>query len=88
MTNDQEQVCASPEDQDAVMFIGDTTCTLSEVFDLTHHLSANPIGNTQRNANGVLQFTYDKRMQLIGEKCKEMVIDFRKIKTEIPRAIK
>ena len=86
MPNDHEQVCESPEDQDAVMFIGDTT--LSEVFDLTHHLSANPIGNTQRNANSVLQFAYDKRMKLIGEKCKEMVIDFRKIKTEIPRAIK
>jgi hypothetical protein len=66
------------------MFIDDTT--LSEVIDLTHHLSGNPIGSTQRNGNIVLQFTNDERMQLNGEKCKKMVvIDVREIKTEIPR---
>ena len=66
------------------MFIDDTT--LSEVIDLTHHLSGNPIGSTQRNGNIVLQFTNDERMQLNGEKCKKMVvIDVREIKTEIAR---
>ncbi len=65
------------------MFIDDTT--LSEVINITQHSSGSPIGNTQRSVNNVVQFAKDERMELIGKKCKEMLIDFRKKKTdEIP----
>ena len=70
------------EDQDTVMFVDDTT--LSEVINVSQHLSGSSIGNTQRNVNNVVQFAKDERMQLNTVKCKEMLIDFRKNKTTLP----
>ena len=58
--------------------------TLSEVIDITQHASNRPIGNSQRNVDNVLQFTRDQNMKLDNKKCKEMLVDFRKVKTIIP----
>ena len=66
------------------MFMDDTT--LSKVLDISNHLTGTwrLIGNTQRNVDSVIQFAIDERMELNGNKCKEMLIDFRKKRTEIP----
>ena len=64
------------------MFVDDNT--LSEVITITQHSSGSPIGNIQRSVNNVVQFAKDESMELNGKKCKEMLIDFRKKKTEIP----
>ena len=58
--------------------------TLSEVVDISNHLTGRSIGNTQRNVDSVVQFAIEERMELNGNKCKEMLIDFRKKRTEIP----
>ena len=64
------------------MFMDDTT--LSEVVYIFNHLTGRSIGNTQRNVDSVVQFAIEERMELNGNKCKEMLIDFRKKRTEIP----
>jgi hypothetical protein len=58
--------------------------TMSEVLNVSDHISGESIGNYQRNLESVLQFTNDENMQLNFKKCKEMHIDFRKNKTVIP----
>ena len=58
--------------------------TMSEVLNVSDHISGESIGNSQRNLESVLQFTNDENMQLNFKKCKEMHIDFRKNKTVIP----
>ena len=80
--NEQEQICEASDDQDIAMFVDDST--LSEVITITQHSSGSPIGNIQRSVNNVVQFAKDESMELNGKKCKEMLIDFRKKKTEIP----
>ena len=57
---------------------------MSEVINMAQHQSGSSIGNTQRNVNSVPQFAKEERMDLNGEKCKEMLIDFRRNKTGIP----
>ena len=57
------------------MFMDDTT--LSEVLDISNHLTGRSIGNNQRNVDSVVQFAIEERMGLNGNKCKEMLIDFR-----------
>ena len=80
--NEREWQCDASEDQDTVMFVDDTT--LSEIINMTQHVSGSSIGNTQRNVNKVVDFAKEERMDLNGKKCKEMLIDFRRYKTEIP----
>ena len=79
--NEQEQICEASDDQDIAMFVDDST--LSEVITITQHSSGSPIGNIQRSVNNVVQLAKDESMELNGKKCKEMLIDFRKKKTEI-----
>ena len=64
------------------MFMDDTT--LSEVLDISNHLTGRSIGNNQRNVDSVIQFPIEERMELNRNKCKEILIDFRKKRTEIP----
>ena len=68
------------------MFVDDTI--LSELLDISNHLTGRSIGNTQRNVDSVIQFAIDERMGLNGNKCREMLIDIRKKRTEIPLIIK
>ena len=72
----------NPEYKDISLFMDDTT--LSEVIDITQHVSNCPIGNSQRNVDNILQFTRNQNMELNSKKCKEMLVDFRKVKTIIP----
>jgi hypothetical protein len=72
----------NPEDEDISLFMDDTT--LSEVIDITQHVSNCPIRNSQRNVDNILQFTRNQNMELNRKKCKEMLVDFRKVKTIIP----
>jgi hypothetical protein len=58
--------------------------TLSEVIDVTDHVSGNCIGNSQNNIDNITRFTENEQMELNAKKCNEMVVDFRKIKTVIP----
>ena len=83
--NDLPSVVQSSDDDNsdtASMFMDDTT--MSEVLNVSDHISGESIGNSQRNLESVLQFTNDENMQLNFKKCKEMHIDFRKNKTVIP----
>ena len=61
-----------------------TYTTLSEVIDVTNHVSGNCIGNSQNNIHNIIRFTENEQMELNAKKCNEMVVDFRKIKTVIP----
>ncbi|XP_028416451.1 uncharacterized protein LOC114540530 [Dendronephthya gigantea] len=70
------------EEQDVTMFMDDTTSY--EVIDVSSHTSGSPIGISQEWVDKVIQFTRDEMMELNGGKCKEMIIDFRKNKTDIP----
>jgi hypothetical protein len=72
----------NPEDEDISLFMEDTT--LSEVIDINKHVSNCLIGNSQRNVDNILQFTRNQNMELNSKKCKEMLLDFRKVKTIIP----
>ena len=83
--NDLLSVVQSSDDDNSdtvSMFMDDTT--MSEVLNVSDHISGESIGNSQRNLESVLQFTNDENMQLNFKKCKEMHIDFRKNKTVIP----
>jgi hypothetical protein len=42
------------------MFMDDTT--MSEVLNVSDHISGESIGNSQRNLESVLQFTNDENM--------------------------
>ena len=65
-----------------VIYIDDTT--LSEILDVSQHGSGDQIGNMQEQLNWVTEWSKDQDMILNSKKCKEMIIDFRKTKTEIP----
>ncbi len=82
--NDLPSVVQSSYDNSDIvsMFMDDTT--MSEVLNVSDHISGETIGNSQCNLESVLQFTNDENMQLNLKKCKEMHIDFRKNKTVIP----
>ena len=60
--------------------------TLSEVIDVTNHVSGNCIGNSQSTVNNIIRFTENQQMELNAKKCIEMIVDFRKNKTVIPHA--
>jgi hypothetical protein len=47
--------------------------TVSEVIDISQHVSNCPIGNSQRNVDNILQFTGNQNMELNSKKCKEML---------------
>ena len=54
---------------------------------MSQHISNCPIGNignSQRNVENILQFTKNQNMELNVKKCREMLVDFRKVKTTIP----
>jgi hypothetical protein len=80
-TPNDDQNGGSDQD-DIVIFMDDTT--LSEVIDVTDHVSGNCIGNSQNNIDNIIRFTENEQMELNAKKCNEMVVDFRKIKTVIP----
>ena len=50
--------------------------TLSEVIDVTNHVSGNFIGNSQSTVNNITRFT--EQMELNAKKCSKMIVDFRK----------
>lgn len=81
--NKQEWQGDASEYPDTVMFVDDTA--FSEISNAAQHISGSSIGNTQRNVNKLVEFAKEERMDLNGEKCKKMLIDFRRSKTEIPR---
>ncbi len=64
------------------MFMDDTT--LYESLDVSAHISGMPIGGLSEKINSVVKITEDERMALNLGKCKEVVIDFRKNKSDIP----
>ena len=55
--------------------------TLSEVIDVTNHVSGNCIGDSQSTVNNI---TENEQVELNAKKCNEMIVDFRKSKTVIP----
>ena len=58
--------------------------TLSEVIDVTNHVSGNCIGNSQSTVNNIIniiRFTENEQMELNAKKCNEMKVNFRKNKT-------
>ncbi len=67
--NDLPSVVQSSDDNsDTVsMFMDDTT--MSEVLNVSDHISGESIGNCQCNLESVLQFTNDENMQLNLKKC-------------------
>ena len=67
--------------KDIVIFMDDTT--LSEVIDVTNHVSGNCVGNSQSSVNNIIRFTENEQMELNAKKCNEMIVDFRKSKTVI-----
>ena len=69
------------DEGETVMFMDDTT--LSEVIEVSNHISGTPIGKTQENVNSVVLFAKHEKMELNGNKCKEMILDFRRNKTAI-----
>ena len=60
--------------------------TLSEVIDVTDHVSGNCIGSSQNTIKNIIQVTENEQMELNAKKCKEMLADFRKTKTVIPQS--
>ena len=64
------------DQKDIVIFIDNTT--LSEVIDVTNHVSGNCIGNSQSTINSIIRFTENEQMELNVKKCNEMIVDFRK----------
>ena len=70
------------DQKNIVIFMDDTT--LSEVIDVTNHVSGNCIGNSQSTVNNVIRFTENEQMELNAKKCNKVIVDFRKNKTVIP----
>ena len=58
--------------------------TLSEVINVRDHISGSPIGRSLSNVKKVLDFADLQKMKLNLKKRKEMQLDFRINKTEIP----
>ena len=58
---------------DSIMLLDDST--LSEVIDVSNHLSGTSVGNMQRNVDIVIPFSTNERMGLNNRKCKVMLID-------------
>ena len=80
-----EQNLSNGCDGETVLFMDDTT--LSEVCDVSNHISGTCLGNSETNVERVACFAQQERMELNAKKCKEMIIDFRKNKTIIPETI-
>ena len=57
--------------------------TLSEAINVRHHIGT-PIGRSMSNVKKVLDFANLQKMKLNLKKCKDMQLDFRINKTEIP----
>ena len=74
---------ASLENDSNMVVIYMDDFTLSEILDVSHHVSVEQIGNMQDQLNSVIEWSEDQEMVLNSEKCKEMIIDVRKTKTEI-----
>ena len=70
-------------DADLTLFNMDDT-TLSEVINVRDHISGTPIGRSLSNVKKVLDFANLQKMKLNLKKCKEMQLDFRINKTEVP----
>ena len=49
------------DQEDIVIFIDDTT--LSEVIDVTNHVSVNCFGNSQNTINNIIQFMKNEQME-------------------------
>ena len=69
-----EQNLSNGCDGETVLFMDDTT--LSEVCDVSNHISGTCLGNSQTNVERVACFAHQERMELNAKKCKEMIIDF------------
>ena len=69
-------------DEDLTLFMDDAT--LSEVINVCDHISGTPIRRSLSNVKKVLDFANLQKMKLNLKKCKEMQLDFRINKTEIP----
>jgi hypothetical protein len=80
--NSLEQARLENDSNMVVIYMDDTT--LSEILDVSQHGSGDQIGNMQEQLNSVTEWSKDQDMILNSKKCKEMIIDFRKKKTEIP----
>ena len=63
--NDDQNGCS--DQKDIVIFMDDTT--LSEVIDVTNHVSGNCIGNSQSTVNNIIRFTENEQMELNAKKC-------------------
>ena len=81
--NGLEQVCLQNDSNMVVVYMDDST--LSEILDMSRHISGEQIGNMQERLNAVTEWATEQDMVLNKEKCKEMIVDFRNTKTEIPR---
>ena len=67
---------------ETIMFVDDTT--MFEVLDVKGHISGTEIGGLPSEVDKVKKFAGEEKMQLNLNKCKEMIIDFRRNKTIIP----
>ena len=84
-SNLTESSLGSDNDDDLTMFMDDTT--LSEVLNVSDHVSGVQIGSAPVNVMKVKNFATEQKMELNLKKCKEMLLDFRKNKTFIPSLI-
>ena len=69
INNPPSSVLRGNEDEEDVGMFMDHT-TISEIIDMSHHISGNVIGNSERNVDGVLQFSRDRSMELNVKKCR------------------
>ena len=63
-------------DKDTILFMDDTTSW--KALDVHNHISGIKIGNIPKKIDLVKDFAENKKMELNPQKCKEMLIDFRK----------
>ena len=68
--------------EDETMFMDDTT--MFEVLDVTDHISGTERGGLSSKVNKVKKFADEEKMEQKPQKCKEMIIDFRRNETIIP----
>ena len=73
-----EQNLSNGCDGETVLFMDDTT--LSEVCDVSNHISGTCLGNSETNVERVACFAQQEKMELNAKKCKEMIIDLGKIR--------
>ena len=64
------------DQKDIVIFMNNTT--LSEVIDVTNHVSGHCIGNSQSTVSNIIRFTENEKMEQNAKKCNKMIADFRK----------